>query len=639
MANALQDMTREIAVARDLEKITGKLQVGANGDWPKTVKKLLALARDANKSFDYDQAINYLVTLESIWDTKSDSTWSLDLRFKMHQEKGKAYSAKGRYNEAIEEYQKILKFCREIKYLPIKAETFTQIGQLMAKQGDFDRALGYVQRAIGANRRLCNDKGTCKALRNLGVIYLELGEFEEAEVNYTQAIALARKIGDDILYADLVNNLGAIMNMKGKWKKALKYYDESLQIYEDNNQVRKSAYTKNNLGITYNEMGNNDQAFDYFTDAYAIANSIKDKSLSLIVDINLADLYLKKSDLTNAKVHCQKADQYLSESELINGHLVEVKRMAGKIAYHEEEYEIALQFFDESLAISRDVGTRYLEAEVLLERGNLLGVMHKHFDALADLEASYHIYSRLKAEGRREQTEKVINSIEGLYLEIFDSMAKEVDLKDKYTKGHSDRVASFALLLARELELPISSIKTIVAAALLHDLGKLNIEDAVLKKAGRLSKEEYHHIMKHPEFGVEVLRAKEFPWDIKPLILHHHEKIDGNGYPLGLKGDDIPFGAKVICVADVFDALTSDRIYRKAFDTDRALSIMREEVGTTFDPIIFKVFEIMILEGKASLVINSKTRDDEMYSIWSRCMQNATDEVERESLIDVVESQ
>ncbi|MEZ5357768.1 MAG: tetratricopeptide repeat protein [Candidatus Zixiibacteriota bacterium] len=619
-------MTREINVARDLEKITGKLQVGVDGDWSKTIKKLLSLAKRANKAFDYDQAISYLSTLESIWETKSTATWSVELRFKMYQEKGKALSAKGRYNEAIEEYQKILKYCRDNEHLSVKAETFTQIGQLMAKQGDFDRALGYVQRAIGANRRLNDDKGTCKALRNLGVIYLELGEFEEAEVNYTQAIAIARKIGDDILFADLVNNLGAIMNMKGNWDKALKYYNDSLKIYEEHDQVRKSAYTKNNIGITNIEIGKNDIAFEYFTEAYEIATSIKDASLSLIVDINLADLYLKKGEILNAKVHCQKADAYLMESKLVNGHLVEVKRIAGKIAQHGKEQEIALKFFDEALDISRDIGMRYLEAEVLLERGNLLGIMQKHFDALADLEASYHIYAQLKAEGRREQTEKVIYSIEKLYLEIFDAMAKEVDRKDTYTKGHSDRVASFALLLARELNLPTNTIKTIVAAALLHDIGKINIIDDVLKKAGRLSKEEFQHIMKHPEFGVELLRAKEFPWDLKPLILHHHEKIDGTGYPLGLKGEDIPYGARVICVADVFDALTSDRVYRKAFNTDRALSIMQEESGTSFDPDIFAIFEKMIRDGKADLVINSRTRDDEMYSIWSQCMIQVEEE-------------
>ena len=149
----------------------------------------------SNKKFNYTEAIEHLNTLEEIWDSKGLPEFSIELRLEVHQEKGKAYSAQGKYDEAIAEYQKVLKFCRDSSQLNVKAETFTHIGQLMTKQGDFDRALGFVQRAIGANRRLRNDKGTCKALRNLGIIYLELGEFEEAEINYNQAMELAEKIG------------------------------------------------------------------------------------------------------------------------------------------------------------------------------------------------------------------------------------------------------------------------------------------------------------------------------------------------------------------------------------------------------------------------------------------------------------
>ncbi|MFH1701264.1 MAG: HD domain-containing phosphohydrolase [Candidatus Zixiibacteriota bacterium] len=626
MANAYQDMTREINIKLEAEKASQSIQLNVDGDWAKTITNLMALAKKANKDFEYDRAISYLCTLEEIWDSKGLPEFSIELRFELHQEKGKAFSAQGKYDEAISEFQKILKYCRDANRLNIKAETFTQIGQLMAKQGDFDRALGYVQRAIGSNRRLKNDRGTCKALRNLGVVYLELGEFEEAEINYGQAIELAEKIGDEILYADLVNNLGAIMNMKGNRDKALELYSESLKIYEANNQVRKSAYTKNNIAIAFLEQGKEDDAFEYFKEANDIAQSINDASLTLIVNINLADLFLKKGDLTNAKIHCQNADAYLQETGLINSHLVEVKKIAGKIAFLEEEYEISKQFFESALEISREMGTRFLEAEVLLERGKLLRVLQNHFEALNDLESSYQIYASIKAEGKREQTEQVINSIEILYLEIFDSMAKDVDLKDKYTKGHSDRVASLALLLARELGLPTSMLKTIAAAALLHDIGKINIKDEVLKKAGKLTKAEYLHIMKHSELGVELLRAKELPWDVKPLILHHHEKIDGSGYPLGLKGEDIPLGAKIICVADVFDALTSDRVYRKANKVQTALEIMNKEAATTFDPVILKCFETLIIEGKADLVINSRTRDDEMYSIWSQCMAEVSQE-------------
>ncbi|MBD3257017.1 tetratricopeptide repeat protein [candidate division GN15 bacterium] len=593
-------------------------------DWVNTIERLMQLARDAGTAYDYARALDYLTTVEEIWDSKGLPEFSLDLRFELHREKGKALASQGNLDHAIKEYQKILNYCRDTRHLSVKSETFTQIGQLLGKQGDHDRALGYHQRAINACKRLDDTTGWCKALRNLGVTYIELGEFEEAESTYKNAVALAGKLGDRRLYADLINNLGAIMNMKGNWERSLKLYEESLAIYIEEGEVRKSAYTKNNIGITLAERGRNDDAFTHFKDAYATATQIKDSALTLIVDINLADLYLKRRDITNARLHCMKADDYLEKHNLVNGNLVEVRKLDGLITAAEGNDERAIDVLSEALELALDIGARYLEAEVLYDRGTLMKRLGRHFDALNDLESSYHIYTTLKADSKREQTEANIDSIEGLYLEIFESMANEVDRKDKYTKGHSDRVASLSLLLAKELGLRSNLVKTVVAGALLHDIGKLRIDDEILKKPGRLTDDEFAEIKKHAEYGVEVIRDKEFPWDLRPLILHHHEHYDGNGYPLGLRGEDIPLGARIVCIADVFDALTSDRVYRKAFAPKKALEIMEEESGTTFDPVMLKCFARMINRGRADLVINSRTSEDEMYGIWSQCMHDGS---------------
>jgi HD-GYP domain-containing protein (c-di-GMP phosphodiesterase class II) len=142
----------------------------------------------------------------------------------------------------------------------------------------------------------------------------------------------------------------------------------------------------------------------------------------------------------------------------------------------------------------------------------------------------------------------------------------------------------------------------------------------VLKKPGRLTDSEFAQIKKHCELGAELLRGKEFPWDVKPAILYHHEKLDGSGYPLGLKGEDIPLPARIICIADVFDALTSDRIYRSAYDTAGALKIMSDDSGRAFDPVLLKCFVNLVNQGVADPVINSRTRDDELFDIWSQCM-------------------
>jgi len=594
----------------------------AEPDWVKSIQNLLDLAREANKAYKFEKAIEHLNSLEEIWDAKGLPEFSTELRLDLYREKGKALAFQGKHDLAIKEYQKILKMCRDKEHLSIKSETFTQIGQLLAKQGDHDRALGYLQRAIGAYRRLNDLKGMCKALRNLGVVYVELGEFEEAELTYDEAIENAEEIGDRLLYADLINNLGTIMNMRGNWRRALELYRESLLIYEAEKEIRKQAYTENNLAITLSEQGLNDEAFEYFQKAHETGTAINDATLVLIVDINLADLYLKKEQLSEAEYHCRKAHQYLVDSNLVNGNLVEIKKIFGKIARSRKDHTTALAFFDEGLHISQEIGAKFQEAEVLMERGILLRDMDRHFDSLENLESSYHMYTALKAEGKQEETEKIIKSIEELYLEIFDLMSQKVDRKDKYTKGHSDRVASFALLLAKELGMKPQVLKSIVAAALLHDIGKIKVDDRVLKKEGKLTREEFEMIKKHPGFGVELLRGKEFPWDIKPMIMHHHEKLDGTGYPHGLKGEDIPTGVRIISIADVFDALTSDRVYRPAFDTRKALEIMEKESGTSFDPVLLKYFSNLIKAGKADMVINSKTREDEMYGIWSQCLSS-----------------
>lgn len=625
MSNRVVKSRGRGSLGHDSASLLSQIQAGDATDWYGTIANLMSLAQKAAKSFAYDQAIDYLNTLEDIWDSKGLPGISLELRFELHREKGQALAALGKLEAAIAEYQKLLKFCRDSNHLSIKSETFTQIGQLLNKQGDHDRALGFLQRALGAYRRLDDKSGICRALRNLGVVYVELGEFEETETAYTEAIALAGQIGDQVLYADLVNNLGTIVNMKGSWKRALDLYRESLDLYEANSEIRKSAYAQNNIAITLAERGILDEALIYFRQAYDTAADIKDASLTLIVNINLADLSLKLGDLVEAKEHCRKAEEYLAESGLITGNLAETRKIAGKICFYEKDYTNALLCFNEAHAICRDIGAQYLEAELLRERGMLYRAMDRHLDALSDLEASYQLYSTLKADGKREQTEEIITSLERLYLEVFDSMAQQVDRKDPYTKGHSDRVAALALLLAKELGLSTHMVKTIVAAALLHDVGKIDIDDDILKKPGQLTKPEYQHIMKHPELGVSLLRGKEFPWDIKPLVLHHHERMNGTGYPLGLKGEDIPLGARVICIADVFDALTSHRVYRKAFDIPQALQIMKDESGKTFDPVLLKSFVRLIDQGQADPVINSRTHNDEMYSIWSLCMVDETD--------------
>ena len=165
-----------------------------------------------------------------------------------------------------------------------------------------------------------------------------------------------------------------------------------------------------------------------------------------------------------------------------------------------------------------------------------------------------------------------------------------VDLRDAYTGGHSSRVASYARATALRLGLPDGQLDKVVMGALLHDIGKIGVPDHVLLKRGRLTDEEFAHIKKHPELGWMALKNIE---DFKPIsliVLHHHERMDGVGYPGGLKGNAIPLGSRIIAVADSYDALTTDRPYRTARTKQQAIDDLLRCVDVQFDSRVLAAF-------------------------------------------------
>jgi HD-GYP domain-containing protein (c-di-GMP phosphodiesterase class II) len=170
------------------------------------------------------------------------------------------------------------------------------------------------------------------------------------------------------------------------------------------------------------------------------------------------------------------------------------------------------------------------------------------------------------------------------------SLVSIVDLRDAFTGGHSSRVAEYVRATGLRLGLPDAQLDNVVMASLLHDIGKVGVPDHVLLKRGRLTPEEFVQVKKHPELGWMALKNME---DFKPIsliVLHHHERMDGAGYPGGLKGNAIPLGARIIAVADSYDALTSDRPYRSARTKQQAIDEMLRCVETQFDPRVLAAF-------------------------------------------------
>lgn len=198
----------------------------------------------------------------------------------------------------------------------------------------------------------------------------------------------------------------------------------------------------------------------------------------------------------------------------------------------------------------------------------------------------------------KEKIDKLTKEANQSLIEAVLAFAKTLEVKDHYSGEHVERTVLYAMEIARALNLSKGEIERIKQASILHDLGKIGISEKILLKRAKLTKQEFEEIKKHPKIGVDIIRPIQFLHALIPLILYHHERWDGKGYPHGLKGDDIPKGARIIALADVYQALTSDRPYRKAFTKDEAIKIIREGSGTQFDPAIVNVF-LDILEKEA----------------------------------------
>ena len=184
------------------------------------------------------------------------------------------------------------------------------------------------------------------------------------------------------------------------------------------------------------------------------------------------------------------------------------------------------------------------------------------------------------------------------YREVIELFFMASIVNDPGTAKHANRVMAFAVALAKKLKLSKARIERLKVACLLHDIGKLAVDDKILFKKGKLTKREFDEIKKHPGWGADVAKLFYFLRDIIPIMSGHHENYDGSGYPIGIKGKKIPLEARLLCVVDIYEALTADRPYRKGFTKEEALIIMEEEKGWKLDPKITDVFLDLVRKNK-----------------------------------------
>ena len=198
---------------------------------------------------------------------------------------------------------------------------------------------------------------------------------------------------------------------------------------------------------------------------------------------------------------------------------------------------------------------------------------------------AYRIFkARFRAEQRRAE------QLAELHLATIEALARAIDAKDGTAENHIRRVQLYATAVARELGMSAAETQAVRTAALLHDIGKLAVPEHILSKPGPLTAEEFQKVQAHPQVGADIIAAVPFSYPVAPLIQNHHERWDGRGYPRGLKGDDIPLGARILFLVDYFDALTSNRPYHEAMTFEAAVALIEQEAGKALDPRCVQAF-------------------------------------------------
>jgi putative nucleotidyltransferase with HDIG domain len=377
------------------------------------------------------------------------------------------------------------------------------------------------------------------------------------------------------LQARIQQTLGILANIQGDLESASRYYHRSLAAYDATEDSRGAALIYNNLGMLYADRERWAEADGFFDRSRDIARMIGDARLEALCALNQAEV----------KHALRSFDEALELAQIALGTF---ERMGLSIGKADSYRVIGMVYRDTNrpvlaearLGTARELASKsanaLAEAEACRELALLKQSMGRNQESLSLLNAAYRLFSALDARldlvdvsGKREK-------LEGTYIAVVKDWGESIESADSYTFGHCNRVADYSVAVARQLGLDDAEIHTIQLGAYLHDLGKIRVPHEVLNKVGRLTSEEFDIIKKHPEWGVELLEGIDFPWDIRSIILYHHEKYDGTGYPHGLKGDEIPLSAQILCIADVYDALTTTRSYRSAMAQGEALGVMEQ---------------------------------------------------------------
>jgi putative nucleotidyltransferase with HDIG domain len=511
----------------------------------------------------------------------------------------RAAETAGHWDQALRLYQTALTEWQPQGGAPV-CELMRRIGLVHYYRGDFDVALNLFEstRRIAETHNLTTM--VAPALNCCALVRVARGELDQATDLYHSAQQLAEQIGDERLATMIELNLGTIANIHGDTPEALRRYNRALTRYQMLGDALGAARALNNVGLAQVDLKDYKAAEEAYDRALHQAEELHDAETLGTLQLNRGELYIKLDRFDDARACFDQAFEIFARLESKSG-LGETYKAYGVLFRESGKLHLAEAHLALVAELAQAADHPLLEAEAENEYALVHLAQGRTRAALRSLNRAHRLFSDLHARRALTDVESRLERLERSYLHVVQVWGESIESKDHYTTGHCVRVGDYTCLLAQALGFAGRDLTWLRMGAFLHDIGKSQLDSAVLNKPGSLDPREWEEVRRHTLAGDEIVAELGFPYDIRPMVRNHHERWDGAGYPDQLAGEQIPLIARILCIADVYDALTTVRSYRSAGTPAEALELMESAAGRIFDPQLLTVFRnLMLTQPKGS---------------------------------------
>ncbi len=511
-------------------------------------------------------------------------------------QEGRERELAGCLPEAITCYESAIAAAERSGEAAVLAEALRRLAVVRHHRAEAAAARELCLRSYGVARRSGDDVLAAEALNTLGGLDLTTGSLEEARETFLRALELGG--ASQALRARVEQNLGIVANIQGQLNEAVARYERSLDAYRSCGDEHGCALAYHNLGMVSTDRERLDAADCYFQESRALAERVGDVHLWALCLVNHAEVHVARQRFEDARQNAEAA-LALFDQLGVRAAKGDAYRVIGMVYRETGRPALAESRLRTAIDLARAAGSVLGEAEASREMALLYQAMGRNEEALRLLNAAYRLFRRLDARVDLVHVGGKMAELAGTYLALVREWGQSIESADTYTYGHCERVARNAVAMARILGADEHAETTILLGAYLHDVGQVRVPHEILKKPGPLTRVELEVLQMHPIWGIELLANVDFPWDLKPIIRSHHERYDGTGYPDRLKGDEIPLGAQIVGILDVFDALTRTRAYQAALPVDQAIAEITRRRSWWSERVFAAFLQVVAATGPA----------------------------------------